>query len=175
MKETVKFYCDSFVDYANNEHKITMALVVEDLPHNDNESTDVVFYDEFGEEYVHTMKVSVKLGIAICNPKDKDSFDKGKLIAENKAKNSLPFIYAPFNGFLDDTILDAIAHNQFEFVKNNISKYIKGYKEQKNKYLTKKAKEEAKKAAEEALTEEERNIVYKLKDKDTRNRVMNCL
>ncbi len=175
MKETIKTFCDSFVDYANKEHKITLAFVVNELPHNDDESTDVVFYDECGDEYVHPMKVSVKLGVAICNPVDNNDPEKGNLIAVNKAKNSLPFIYGPFSGFIDENVLNAIADNQFRFIKNNIGKYIKGYNEQKTKYLTRKVHEEAKKIIESTLTDEEKNIVNKLKDKDIRDKVMLCI
>ena len=155
MKEKIVTVISEFTDFRGNVHKFVVAAV--------SISTDadvLIHIDEDVERGADILK-AVKLGIAICNPVDTFDEEKGKIIAINKARESYDYaLYATFPGMINTAVVNALVAQEVEFIKNNPSRVIPGYIEEKEKF--EKRKEFAKKLAE--LTEEEKSIYEAIKD-----------
>ena len=103
----------------------------------------------------------VKLGVAVCNPIDEYDEEKGKMIAINKARNSSDYaLYATLPGMINTAVINALIYQEIGFIKNNPSRVIPGYLEEKKKF--EKRQEFANKLAE--LTEEEKTVYEAIKD-----------
>ncbi len=122
---------------------------------------EVDLYDEdklVGWSYIDK---AVKLGVAVCNPEDKYSEEKGKMIAINKARNCDDYaLYATLPGMINTAVVDALIKQEVEFIKNNPVRVIPGYIEEKEKYEKRKAFA----ASLNALTEEERSVYNAIKE-----------
>jgi hypothetical protein len=104
---------------------------------------------------------AVKLGVAVCNPVDEYSEEKGKMIAINKARSTSDYaLYATLPGMINTAVVNALVAQEVEFIKNNPARVIPGYLDEKEKF--EKRQEFAKKLAE--LTEEEKAVYEAMKD-----------
>ena len=155
MKEKIVTVISEFTDFRGKVHKFVVAAV--SMP------VDAEI-DIYGESEVidwTSAEKAVKLGVAVCNPVDEYSEEKGKMIAINKAKNSSDYaLYATLPGMINTAVVNALIYQEVEFIKNNPARVIPGYLDEKEKF--EKRQEFAKKLAE--LTEEEKAIYEAMKD-----------
>jgi len=155
MKEKIVTVISEFTDFRGKVHKFVVAAV--SMP------VDAEI-DIYGESEVidwTSAEKAVKLGVAVCNPVDEYSEDKGKMIAINKARNSSDYaLYATLPGMINTAVVNALVAQEVEFIKNNPARVIPGYLDEKEKF--EKRQEFAKKLAE--LTEEEKAIYKAMKD-----------
>lgn len=155
MKEKIVTVVSEFTDFKGLVHKFVVAAV--SMPVD----AEVDLYDEdklVGWSYIDK---AVKLGVAVCNPDDEYSEEKGKMIAINKAKSCDDYaLYATLPGMINTAVVDALIKQEVEFIKNNPVRVIPGYIEEKEKYEKRKAFA----AALDALTEEERSVYNAIKE-----------
>ena len=151
MKEKIVTVVSEFTDFKGQIHKFVVAAVSMKV------DVDIQFYgeDEELEDFTYAEK-AVKLGVAVCNPVDEYSEEKGKEIAINKARSCSGYaLYATLPGMINTAVVNALIYQEVEFIKNNPARVIPGYLDEKEKF--EKRQEFAKKLAE--LTEEEK-VVY---------------
>ena len=156
MKEKIVTVVSEFTDFRGKVHKFVVAAVSMKV------DADIQLYgeDEELEGFTYVEK-AVKLGVAVCNPTDEYSEEKGKMIAINKARNTVDYaLYATLPGMINTAVVDALIKQEIEFIKNNPVRVIPGYIEEKEKYEKRKAFA----AALDALTEEERSVYYAMKE-----------
>ena len=155
MKEKIVTVVSEFTDFKGLVHKFVVAAVSMTV------DAEVDLYDEdklVGWSYIDK---AVKLGVAVCNPEDEYSEEKGKMIAINKARNCDDYaLYATLPGMINTAVVDALVKQEVEFIKNNPVRVIPGYIEEKEKY----EKRQAFAAALDALTEEERSVYEAMKE-----------
>ena len=155
MKEKIVTVVSEFTDFKGLVHKFVVAAVSMTV------DAEVDLYDEdklVGWSYIDK---AVKLGVAVCNPEDEYSEEKGKMIAINKARNCDDYaLYATLPGMINTAVVDALVKQEVEFIKNNPVRVIPGYIEEKEKYEKRKAFA----ATLDALTEEERSVYNAIKE-----------
>jgi hypothetical protein len=155
MKEKIVTVISEFTDFRGKVHKFVVAAV--SMP------VDAEI-DIYGESEVidwTSAEKAVKLGVAVCNPVDKYSEEKGKMIAINKARSTSDYaLYATLPGMINTAVVNALIAQEVEFIKNNPARVIPGYLDEKKKF--EKRQEFAKKLAE--LTEEEKAVYKAMKD-----------
>ena len=154
MKKKIVTVVSEFTDFKGLVHKFIVAAV--SMPVD----AEIDIYD--GDELVGWTgaEKAVKLGVAVCNPEDEYSEEKGKMIAISKAKGCDDYaLYATLPGMINTAVVDALVKQEVEFIKNNPVRVIPGYIEEKEKY----EKRQAFKAALDALTEEERSVYEAMK------------
>ena len=155
MKEKIVTVISEFTDFRGKIHKFVVAAV--SMPVD----AEIDIYGESEViDWASAEKV-VKLGVAVCNPVDEYSEDKGKMIAINKARNTSDYaLYATLPGMINTAVVNALVAQEVEFIKNNPARVIPGYLDEKEKF--EKRQEFAKKLAE--LTEEEKAVYKAMKD-----------
>lgn len=155
MKEKIVTVISEFTDFRGKIHKFVVAAVSMQV-----DAEVEIYNDSEVAEWIPTEK-TVRLGVAICNPVDEYSEEKGKMIAINKARNNLEYaLYATLPGMINTAVVNALVVQEVEFIKNNPARVIPGYIEEKEKF--EKRQEFAKKLAE--LTEEEKAVYKAMKD-----------
>jgi len=155
MKEKIVTVISEFTDFRGKVHKFVVAAV--SMPVD----AEIEIYGESEVIDWTSAEKAVKLGVAVCNPIDEYSEEKGKMIAINKAKNSSDYaLYATLPGMINTAVVNALVAQEVEFIKNNPARVIPGYLDEKEKF--EKRQEFAKKLAE--LTEEEKAVYEAMKD-----------
>lgn len=155
MKEKIVTVISEFTDFRGKVHKFVVAAV--SMPVD----AEIEIYGESEVVDWTSAEKAVKLGVAVCNPVDEYSEEKGKMIAINKARNSSDYaLYATLPGMINTAVVNALVAQEVEFIKNNPARVIPGYLDEKEKF--EKRQEFAKKLAE--LTEEEKAIYEAMKD-----------
>ena len=151
MKQKVEVLKDSFTDFAGKVHYYIMAAV----------SEEVDAYVSYNDDYNgQDCAKGLKFGISICNPDDVYVEEVGMRKAIGKAKNANSYaLLSSELGQINTKLVQAFLQQESEFFKNNPEKYIKGYNEQKEKYL----KEQEMNKIKESMTDEEFSIATKLK------------
>lgn len=150
MKEKIVTVVSEFTDFKGQIHKFVVAAVSTPV------DAEIEIYDESEVVDWAGIEKAVKLGVAVCNPVDEYSEEKGKVIAINKARNCSDYaLYATLPGMINTAVVNALVAQEVEFIKNNPARVIPGYLDEKEKF--EKRQEFAKKLAE--LTEEEK-VVY---------------
>ena len=155
MKEKIVTVISEFTDFRGKVHKFVVAAV--SMPVD----AEIEIYGESEVIDWTSAEKAVKLGVAVCNPVDEYSEDKGKMIAINKARSTSDYaLYATLPGMINTAVVNALVAQEVEFIKNNPARVIPGYLDEKEKF--EKRQEFAKKLAE--LTEEEKAIYEAMKD-----------
>jgi hypothetical protein len=155
MKEKIVTVVSEFTDFKGLVHKFIVAAV--SMPVD----AEIDIYDEDKLIGWTGAEKAVKLGVAVCNPEDEYSEEKGKMIAINKARNCDDYaLYATLPGMINTAVVNALIKQEIEFIKNNPVRVIPGYIEEKEKYEKRKAFA----AALNALTEEERSVYNAMKE-----------
>ena len=155
MKEKIVTVISEFTDFRGKVHKFVVAAV--SMPVD----AEIEIYGESEVVDWTSAEKAVKLGVAVCNPVDEYSEEKGKMIAINKARNTSDYaLYATLPGMINTAVVNALVAQEVEFIKNNPARVIPGYLDEKEKF--EKRQEFAKKLAE--LTEEEKAIYKAMKD-----------
>lgn len=149
-KEHVDFIVDSFIDYKDEIHKFVIVAISQSLPTKGSELNKDQFHSK--QEVIHDVEIYVdnygaydslgligkvvKIGIAICNPEDDFDEKIGYNKAYSRAKQNTPILYANlYNpGVINSEVIKALLRQEATYIKNNPSKYIKGYKESEKKY-----------------------------------------
>lgn len=113
--EILKVVVDSFVDYANIEHKFVVVAAVrrvDGLKH-------------FG------------IGFSICNPSDEFNEELGVKIATNKAfdNNNKLLAWVSCNAFITPLMVDTLIAQEIEYFKNSPASHIAGYNTLKDKFI----------------------------------------
>lgn len=150
MKEHINYLVDSFVDYKGIEHRFTIVAVSQTLPKTgkdigedehywENEVTHEVatYLEDYGTyDYLGTIGKVLKLGVTICNPDDEFNDKVGYNKALARARNSKPVLYANVDnlGVINNHVVTALLQQEANYLKENPAKYIKGYKENEEKY-----------------------------------------
>jgi hypothetical protein len=155
MKEKIVTVISEFTDFRGKIHKFVVAAV--SMPVD----AEIEIYGESEVVDWTSAEKAVKLGVAVCNPVDEYSEEKGKMIAINKARNTSDYaLYATLPGMINTAVVNALVAQEVEFIKNNPARVIPGYLDEKEKF--EKRQEFAKKLAE--LTEEEKAVYEAMKD-----------
>lgn len=155
MKEKIVTVISEFTDFRGKVHKFVVAAV--SMPVD----AEIEIYGESEVIDWTSAEKAVKLGVAVCNPVDEYSEEKGKMIAINKARSTSDYaLYATLPGMINTAVVNALVAQEVEFIKNNPARVIPGYLDEKEKF--EKRQEFAKKLAE--LTEEEKAIYEAMKD-----------
>ena len=155
MKEKIVTVISEFTDFRGKVHKFVVAAV--SMPVD----AEIEIYGESEVVDWTSAEKAVKLGVAVCNPVDEYSEEKGKMIAINKARSTSDYaLYATLPGMINTAVVNALVAQEVEFIKNNPARVIPGYLDEKEKF--EKRQEFAKKLAE--LTEEEKAIYEAMKD-----------
>ena len=155
MKEKIVTVISEFTDFRGKVHKFVVAAV--SMPVD----AEIEIYGESEVIDWTSAEKAVKLGVAVCNPVDEYSEEKGKMIAINKARSTSDYaLYATLPGMINTAVVNALVAQEVEFIKNNPARVIPGYLDEKEKF--EKRQEFAKKLAE--LTEEEKAVYEAMKD-----------
>jgi hypothetical protein len=155
MKEKIVTVISEFTDFRGKVHKFVVAAV--SMPVD----AEIEIYGDSEVIDWTSAEKAVKLGVAVCNPVDEYSEEKGKMIAINKARSTSDYaLYATLPGMINTAVVSALVAQEVEFIKNNPARVIPGYLDEKEKF--EKRQEFAKKLAE--LTEEEKAIYEAMKD-----------
>jgi hypothetical protein len=155
MKEKIVTVISEFADFRGKVHKFVVAAV--SMPVD----AEIEIYGDSEVIDWTSAEKAVKLGVAVCNPVDEYSEEKGKMIAINKARSTSDYaLYATLPGMINTAVVNALVAQEVEFIKNNPARVIPGYLDEKEKF--EKRQEFAKKLAE--LTEEEKAIYEAMKD-----------
>jgi hypothetical protein len=155
MKEKIVTVISEFTDFRGKVHKFVVAAV--SMPVD----AEIEIYGDSEVIDWTSAEKAVKLGVAVCNPVDEYSEEKGKMIAINKARSTSDYaLYATLPGMINTAVVNALIYQEVEFIKNNPARVIPGYLDEKEKF--EKRQEFAKKLAE--LTEEEKAIYKAMKD-----------
>ena len=85
--------------------------------------------------FTEPLQFGIVYGVAVCNLTDKFDKEYGEKIAYHRALNSDPIIFSstPFT----PAILEAVAQGRVKYVEEHPEKFIKGYLEQKQKFINK--------------------------------------
>ena len=155
MKEKIVTVVSEFTDFKGIIHKFVVAAVSEPI------DAEVEIFDDGEVINYASISKTVKLGVSICNPIDIFDEEKGKMIAINKAKNSSDYaLYATKPGMINTAVVNALVAQEVEFIKNNPSRVIPGYIDEKEKF--EKRQKFINKFAE--LTEEEKEHYKAIKE-----------
>jgi hypothetical protein len=155
MKEKIVTVISEFTDFKGLVHKFVVAAV--SMPVD----AEIDLYEDDKIVDWTSAEKAVKLGVAVCNPTDEYSEEKGKTIAINKARNTVDYaLYATLPGMINTAVVNALIKQEVEFIKNNPARVIPGYIDEKEKY----EKRQAFAAALDALTEEERSVYNAMKE-----------
>ena len=155
MKEKIVTVVSEFTDFKGIIHKFVVAAV------SISTDGDVLIRTYEDEERGADISKVVKLGVAICNPVDTFDEEKGKMIAINKARESYDYaLYATKPGMINTAVVNALVAQEVEFIKNNPSRVIPGYIDEKEKF--EKRQKFINKFAE--LTEEEKELYKAIKE-----------
>lgn len=148
MVEKVMYKSDKFTDWLGQEHPFVVAGVVvaheeglvlaniEPVCENSRKYCVVPVQENNGDGH---LRKSLFLGVAICNPKDKDRFNEelGRKIAYNKAlcgKLSLRWLATDISGMMTDSLVEFVVNQEAEFVAAHPENFINGYMEAKLRY-----------------------------------------
>ena len=148
MVEKVVYKLGKFVDWVGQEHPFVVAGVVvthkEDLVlanikpiyASSKEYCVVPVHENDGDGH---LRKSLFLGVAICNPKDKERFSEelGKKIAYNKAicgRLSQRWLATDISGMMTDGLVEFVVNQETEFVAAHPENFINGYMESKLRY-----------------------------------------
>lgn len=148
MVEKVVYKSGKFVDWLGQEHPFVVAGVVvahegdlvlatiEPVCHGSNRLCAVPVHENNGDGH---LRKSLFLGVAICNPKDKDRFSEelGQRIAYNKAlcgKLSQRWLATDISGMMTDGLVEFVVNQEAEFVAAHPENFINGYMESKLRY-----------------------------------------
>lgn len=154
MKEIEFVLRDSFVDYLNKTHEITMVARLVTLPTKVNELPNIISdelpkVDDNGSvackvianldeqdmyATIGNAKKALYIGVSICNPVDKYNVDLGYKIASARAKKYDPVLVACNSGILTEAVIHAILYQEMTYIKDNPGVIIKGYNEAKKKH-----------------------------------------
>ena len=155
MKEKIVTVISEFTDFKGQVHKFVVAAVSTPV------DAEIEIYDESEIVNWAGIEKAVKLGVAICNPVDEYSEEKGKMIAINKARNNVDYaLYATLPGMINTAVVDALVKQEVEFIKANPGRVIPGYIDEKEKFEYR--QELAKQIA--SLSDEEKAVYYAMKE-----------
>lgn len=146
-----EFKTGEFIDFKGKLHKFTVCALVlrfSDLvlAYLDPHTLNLVEFKKGG----HFMESShlIVFGVSFCCPQDMSNYKEslGKEIAFNRAKSvKIPAKrWIALNGSISESFMEEVLKGEVEYVQNHPEKFIKGYKEEKEKHLKKQTKQEVK-------------------------------
>lgn len=142
-KERIETLVDSFIDANGDERHFVVAAISKVLPKTYAELypdcdegddsdivTEVVISDDWDPlDTTDVLVKGIKLGFAICNPKDVFNEEIGKTIAIGRArKNANYALYATELGYINTKLVRAFLEQEAEYFKHNPESRIAGYK-----------------------------------------------
>lgn len=150
MKEIVSYAFGSFTDFKGEEHGIVVCGVT--YPANENDYIDI------DEDLFNIAKV-LKIGVAICNPKDQYTSQKGEAIAYNRAKSYKAIVMTSSRpGMFNTESVNAIIFDYLRYIERDPGSVIRGYDDACKRFkLESKLKEEASK-----MNDEDKQFIKKL-------------
>lgn len=148
---------DKIIDFEGKEHQFIIAAIKETF------KIPLILARREKDEAICTeindIKAVVKIGVAICNPADTFDDKIGFIKAMGRASNGDIAICFAHSQQITDNLVDTYLLQEAEYIKNNPDKFIKGYKEAKNRYL----KRQEMKQLEESFTPIEKAIIDETK------------
>ena len=126
--EKVVFKLGKFKDFKNEEREVIFCAVSQDL------TKDYVY---ISGAYSDIPKV-LRIGLSIRRSDDIFDEELGKLIALGKTKKDKTCVgklYSTDKGLINATMVEALLEQELKYFQQNPGKYIKGYDQQKEKYL----------------------------------------
>ncbi len=140
-----EFKTGEFTDFKGKLHKFTVCALVlrfSDLvlAYLDPHTLNLVEFKK-GEHFMESSHLIV-FGVSFCCPQDMPNYKEslGKEIAFNRAKSvKIPAKrWIALNGSISESFMEEVLKGEVEYVQNHPEQFIKGYKEEKEKYLKKK-------------------------------------
>ena len=106
--------------------------------------------------YNQPLQFGIIYGVSICCPSDEFNKEYGEKVAYNRALNSEPIMFSavPFT----PGMLEAIAQGRAKYVEEHPENFIKGYLEQKQKFINKINKD----IITKAIPEDELKVIDKI-------------
>lgn len=148
---------DKIIDFEGKEHQFIVVAIKETF------KTPLILAQREEDKSIFTeingIKALVKIGIAICNPVDTFDNKIGFLKAMGRASNGDITICSVHSRQITDELVNVYLLQEAEYIKNNPDKFIKGYKDAKNRYL----KRQEMKQLEENFTPIEKAIINETK------------
>ena len=129
---------DKIIDFAGKEHWFVIASSKQTIKSETKDPAEVVIYQEYEEEYAGFVGAGLSIGIAICNPLDEFDEATGIRVAQGRANNSNPVLFANFPSQISDSLVEAYLLQEAEYIKANPHKFIAGYKNAEQKYFEEK-------------------------------------
>lgn len=167
-KDVIMFEKGAIVDFAGKTHPfVVCALSTSNFKGND---ILIRTEDENGLG-ISELEVprAVFIGVAVCNPVDEWSEEKGKSIALNKARGfnydcpeKSAALFATRAGLISEPLVQALLNKEVQHIIDDPNSVIKGYNQMKASYIQ---KQEDKKYLEET-PKDLMDIVDKLVDLD---------
>lgn len=189
-KEHSQHITSSFIDFEGKEHYFVIVAVSEVLPTkakellNEHDYTgtgitpeDSIYFEvnsyleDYGTwDYYGPVTKVLKLGYAICNPEDEFNENVGIAKAYHRAKSSKPVMFVTNQGIINTTMVEGLLKQEANYLSENPEKYITGYGQAKQKFLTKQKMENML----HSFSEVENKVLAELiKDPNAFNRVIN--
>ena len=160
---------DKIIDFEGKEHQFIIAAIKETF------KTPLILAQREENEAIFTgisdIKAIVKMGIAICNPMDTFNNKIGFLKAMERASNGDIAICSVHSQQITDDLINTYLLQEAEYIKNNPDKFIKGYKDAKNRYV----KRQEMKQLEENWTLIEKAIIDTKKSKSFLDNIQNII
>ena len=152
-EEKVVYEYGSFIDFKGEKHFITACALSRSV-RRDSEGLGVM--DGYSD-FVCDINRVVSVGVSICNPVDTQNLPLGEKIAKNKAMDeaNAPTLYTECCGIVTEQLLETLAKQEVEYVKQNPNKFIKGYNDAWKRW----EKREATREALANLTSEEKQMI----------------
>lgn len=129
---------DKIVDFAGKEHWFFIASSKQTIKSESKDPAEIVLHQEINVDYVGFAGVGLSIGIAICNPLDRFDEAIGIKVAQNRADNSEPVLFANFPSQMGDSLVKAYLLQEAKYIKANPQKFIAGYKNAEQKYFEEK-------------------------------------
>lgn len=133
MKSRVEIYKTNF--FINEEKKVVTCVIIADMNLDKLDYADSLFIHRriFKQLGINNSRVVQEVGIAKCNPLDVFNIEKGKKIAESRAKQQLFKKISKLYEFINDEILNIssyydelsetclnIAQNEIDYLENKL-------------------------------------------------------
>lgn len=130
----VAYKVDEFVDFKGNTRKFIMTAV-SIIPEFKGQYAVEVCPSDYDCEYQDITKI-LSIGVSVCRPDDNFDQDLGIEIATGKAiKNEDHRIYSSDKGLINNHMVMALLEQECQYFKSNPGRYLKGYDQDKYKYL----------------------------------------
>jgi len=158
-KDIVMFKNGSFVDFQGVTRQFVVCALSTSQFNNEEHEVDLTVYGSEGIlEGETSLPRAVFIGISVCNPIDEWDENKGRMIAEAKARGfkydapeKSAALFATRAGMISEILVQALLDREVEHIKEDPEYVIKGYNQMKKRWEEKQEMEKYVKETPENL------------------------